>query len=124
LAVPKDPKDGTLVEGRPLAGDEWADATTEAIRQNDVEVRVEAVKIGRLPDKGATSFFLVYLRLCNVASGQPIPLGGFTPDTQRPTLADDAGSPFAFQEYRVRKVARVVTYAVPGSETIELSQNQ
>ena len=94
--VPRDP-------GKPMAADESVDAASEAIRQGDVVMRVESVKVDPLPAKGATSYLLVHLRLSNVNSSLGIPFAGFSNDKHKPVLTDDKGKSYAFVEPWRRK---------------------
>jgi len=98
------PRDQTGVEETPLAAGDWVDATTEAIRQDDLLIRVEKTWSGPLEDKGPTSYLLVYFRLVNHGSGQSIPFEGFGTDKHRPVLTDDLGHSYPFLEQRPRKL--------------------
>jgi hypothetical protein len=114
------PRDKTQEEGQPLGADDWADASTEAIRQDDVLVRVESVKVGPVADKGTDSRLLVHLRLANVGQGKPIPFEGFG-GKHEPKLTDESGGSFAFQEQRLRKPARgAPVFEASGPRTVEV----
>jgi hypothetical protein len=96
------PRNEPLEEGRPLEA-EPANAETEGIRQDDVFVRLESVKVGRLASKGPGAYFLVHFRLTGVGSGEAIKFEGFAADNNRPVLVDDAGRSFGFVAQEKRK---------------------
>jgi hypothetical protein len=116
-AVPRtDPDQQVLMardqsrEDRVLVDGQWADAADDAIRQDDLLLRVQSVQVGPQPEdrakRPAARFLLVHLRLLNVGHERTIQLAGFAEDTHRPTLTDDRGRPLAFLEQRYRKPAR------------------
>jgi hypothetical protein len=97
------PRDEPLEDGKPLSGD-GANAETEGIRQDDVFVRLESIKIGRVPKRGPGSYFLVHFRLTGVGSGETIKFEGFSAEAHRPVLTGDGGKSYAFVEQQKRKV--------------------
>ncbi len=98
------PHNRPLEEGKPMGEDDWADAATEAIRQEDLLVRVESVKVGALPGQGGECL-LIHLRLGNCRK-DIIPLEGFSPSGHAPKLSDDAGGSYTLREVRRRRPAR------------------
>jgi hypothetical protein len=114
------PRDRTQEEGQPLTEDDWSDAATDALRQDNLLVRVESVKAGQLADKGTGSYLLVHLRLANVGQGEPIPFEGFGSQHQ-PKLTGDGGAALAFQEQRLRKPARgALVFEATGPRVVEV----
>jgi putative heme-binding domain-containing protein len=93
----------TRGEGRPLQADEWVDAIKEGIRQDDLFIQLQSIKTDRLPDKGATTFLLVNLRLDQMRDGRAIKYERFANDKHQPKLTDDSGREYAFLGERVRK---------------------
>jgi putative heme-binding domain-containing protein len=108
--VQEDPNQQMLVpveipfdSGRPLANSEWVDAGREGIRQQDLFVRLETVKIGQLPDKGAASFLMVQFRLSQIRPDKKASFKGFAPDKFAPVLTDAGGKAYKFLFHRARK---------------------
>ncbi len=104
------PRDVPLDKGRRPSADDWADAVTEAIRQDDLFVRVESVKSGPRPGKAVPasadgSCLMVYLRLLNCKHERTISVEGFK-DTHQPVLTDDTGHSYAFLGQRRRRPAK------------------
>jgi hypothetical protein len=99
------PRDRAADEGRPLGEGDSADASSEAIRQERVLIRIESVKIGRVGGKGPDCL-LVHMRLVTESQGQGVPFEGFASAQHQPTLTDETGQSFSFQEQRVRKQAK------------------
>jgi hypothetical protein len=127
--TPSDPNQQVLIprdyprdEGRPVSAEEWVDAATEAIRQNDLFIRVDSVEADRLPDKGDTRYLLVHLRLSNSGQGRTIALAGFSRDQHVPVLRDDSGHAYPFLEQRRgRKIIKgPVVYEVPDAKTLRV----
>jgi hypothetical protein len=100
------PRDNSKDAGRLLKQDEWADAATEAVRQDQIFIRIESAKIGPVAGKGTGSNLLIHLRLVNMGQGDAISFEGFTGDQHTPVLKDDSGQSYLLQEHRVRKQAR------------------
>jgi hypothetical protein len=98
-------RDEPREQGRPLTPDDWTDAVKNAIRQNDVVIRVESVEAGPLLDKGDKSYLKIHLRLANVGYERYIPFEGFARDKHAPVLTDDSGHSYPFLEQRWRKRA-------------------
>ena len=127
--VKRDPDTQMLVsrgdpngKGTPLASGEWANAKTDAIRQDDVLLRVDSVKLAKLPNKGAV--LLLRWRLTNLGNEQPIAFEGFAIDKHRPTLTDDTGRSYAFLEQRSRVPAQgVPVFEVSAPTTVQLKPN-
>ncbi len=93
-----------LEEGKPMGAEDWADAEAEAVRQGDVLVRVESVKVGPISGKGDTPYLQVVLRVTNCKPERTFTVEGFSKD--QPTLTDDAGHLCAFVEQRPRRQSR------------------
>jgi len=127
--APSDPNQQVLVprdyprdEGKPLSPEEWVDAATEAIRQDELFVRVDSVQSDRLPDKGDTRYLLVHLRLSNSGQGRSIAFAGFSKNHHVPVLMDDSGHAYPFVEQRRgRKIINgPVVYEVPDAKVVQL----
>lgn len=114
-------RDMALEEGKRASADDWADALTHAIRQEDLLVRVESVKIGTLPGKGDTSYFLIHLRLANCKQLQTITVDGFQSEPNRPTLTSESGRSHAFVEQRLRKRAKGPAVFEASARAVDLS---
>jgi hypothetical protein len=98
------PRDNSSAAGRTLNPDEWADAATEAIRQEQMLIRIESVKMGSSAGKGSN--LLIHLRLVNMGHGDAIPFETFAGGKHDVVLKDDSGQTFTLQEHRVRKPSR------------------
>lgn len=92
---PRDP-------GQPLAESDWADAGKEAIRQDDLLMRVDSAKSGRLPEKGLTPYLLVNFKLTQIRPERNNAFSGFQGVQQRPVLKDESGHTYAFVGFRPR----------------------
>lgn len=114
------PRDQLRDAGRSAAPDEGADALTEAIRQHDVIIRVESVKLGTLPDKGRGSYLLIHLGLAN-SGGEAITIQGFGRDKHTPALTDQSGRAFAFLDQRQRIPAKGAPVFAAATGGIELA---
>jgi hypothetical protein len=91
------------LEGKPLSAEDWVDASTEAIRQDDVGIRVESVSAGELPEVGPKSYLQVHLRLLNFGQNRLIKVEGFDTDRNKPLLTDDSGRSYPLLEVWPRK---------------------
>jgi hypothetical protein len=100
------PRDQPRLEGKPLSPDDWVDAVQDAIRQDDVFIRLESVQIDQLADKGENKYLQVHLRLGNSGHERTIVVTGFSPDKDQPVLTDESGKPYPFLEQRLRKRPR------------------
>jgi hypothetical protein len=94
-----------LTEGRRLSAEDWAEAHTDAVRQGDVVIRVESVKVGPLPGLPDPDYLQVHLRVAICRRERTITVEGFGGDRQ-PALTDDAGHSYTFREARPRRQAR------------------
>ena len=92
-------------KGRPLAEDEWVDASKAGIRQDDLFIRIESVKIGRLPERGAKSYLLINYRVNQFRPGRKMAYQRYLPGESEPVLTDDSGRSYAFVFDRIRKTA-------------------
>jgi hypothetical protein len=90
-------------EGDLLADKDWVDARKEAIRQDEVLVRVESFQVDRRAAGGDNTQILVHLRVANAGHGKPITFTGFSEERKRPVLKDDSGHGYPFVEQRRRK---------------------
>jgi hypothetical protein len=97
-------------EGKPLGEGEGAEASTDAIRQGDLLLRVQAVQVGRLPEQEASpspaKHLLIRLRLNNLGHERTISFEGFSNGKHRPIITNDRGRSLAFRDQRHRKRAR------------------
>jgi hypothetical protein len=100
------PRNNSMDAGRSLKQDEWADAATEAIRQDQILIRIESARIGPVANKGTGSNLLIHLRLVNLGQGNAVTFEGFTGEQHAPVLKDDSGQSYSLQEHRLRKQAR------------------
>lgn len=91
------PRDKPQQEGKPVAPEDWIDASTEALRQDDVVVRVESVFAGDLAEMGG-NYLQVHLRLTNSGQVRTIKFEGFGTDKHKPILSDDSGRSYSFVE--------------------------
>lgn len=98
------PRDKMQQEGKPLTAADWVDGASEAIRQDDMIFRVEAVQSGELPDLGTGTFLQVHCRLINSGQALPIAFGGFSNEKNKPVLSDENGRSYPFLGQRLRKV--------------------
>jgi hypothetical protein len=90
-------------KGRPLAPEEWADASMQVIRQADVFVRILAVQTGPIKERGPKALLLIQFRLACTGNEGPIVFEGFGREHQ-PSLKDAGGQSRAFLEQRKRKL--------------------
>jgi hypothetical protein len=92
-----------------LTADGWADARTEAIRQDDLLVRVVSLKVGVAPGQEKSSApgknLLVHLQLVNLGHEKRIELEGFSSDKHRPGLSGEDGQSCSFLEQRTGRFA-------------------
>ena len=95
--------DRPMEPGKPVADGAWADPATEGIRQDDLLICVDAVKAGRLPEKGASTYLLVNMRLTQIRHERKNTFQGFANDKHRPVLTDPSGRSYAFLGHRSRK---------------------
>jgi len=96
------PRTELRAKGSPLTPDTWADADTQAIRQDDLAVWVQSVVAGRLPDKPAKPYLLVNLRLSQLRTDRDITVSALTGE-QSPVLTDAAGATWPLVEQRPRR---------------------
>jgi hypothetical protein len=87
-----------LGEGKPISAEDCADAYTEAIRQEDVVVSVESVRIGSVPGRSG-NFLIVFVRLANRGE-RILPVEPFDQQDHQPKLTDDSGQAVLFVEPR------------------------
>ena len=97
------PVERPMDAGKPLSDSDWADAATEGIRQEDMFIRVDSTKAGRLPEKGEASYLLVNFRLTQIRVERQNTFQGFASETHRPILTDANGRSYAFLGHRARK---------------------
>ena len=90
-------------KGRPLAEQEWVDIAKEGIRQDDLFIRIESAKTGRLPERGTASFLLVHFRIDAARQGRKITYQRYLPGQNEPKLTDNSGRSYAFLGDRIRK---------------------
>jgi hypothetical protein len=109
--LPPDPNEMEIVDrdwpkkkGRAPEPNEWADATREAFKQDDVLVRIDSMKTGPLPDRGG-KFVLVHWRLGHPGHGVGLKFYGFTQEKPA-VLTDEAGNSYPFVEQRLRNLLK------------------
>jgi hypothetical protein len=96
------PRDQPQHKGKPLADGEVVDGRSEAIRQDDVVLRLESVTIGPLAGKGEKWYVQVHCRVLNAGQSKIVTFQGFGPGTNHPVLTDAAGRSYRFLEHRPR----------------------
>ena len=105
----------------PLSANDWANAVTDVIRQDDVRISILSVAVGQLPNKGMTPFVLIRFRLTNEGNERTIPFEGFSVENHLPTLTDETGRKYAFVEQRPRKpAAGPPIYEVAPAKVVDL----
>ena len=90
--------------GKPQLGDVWAAAEKEAVREDDVLLRLDSVAIGKIPERGAGDFLLIHLRIASAGNERKIHFNGFSTAKNQPILKDVAGRSYRFLEQRPRKL--------------------
>jgi hypothetical protein len=100
LVVISTDKDDDL--GRPLTPEDWVDAAGQAIRQDDVGLRIMSVQRASLNESNTKGpqFLLIQIRLANSGVEGPIAFEGFRKDKHQPTLKDETERYYVFQEQR------------------------
>lgn len=114
------PRNKPMEKGRPLSTGETVDAATDALRQDDVVVFIDSVKIGQVSGMGSAQYLSVQFRVVNTGQGQSISLEGFA--EHRPVLSDSAGRSFAFVEQRLKQIKdrKVVFVDWEGRRAVEI----
>jgi putative heme-binding domain-containing protein len=92
-----------LEGSRPAKDGECVDAATEGYIQDDLFIRVEEARAGRLPDEGTKQFLLVRFRVNQIHQDAPRAYERFVRGRTEPVLTDDTGQSYAFVVDRVRK---------------------
>jgi hypothetical protein len=95
------PRDAPRDPGKVLTAEDWVDAATEAIRQDDLLLSVESVRVGNLPDRGPAAFVLVHIQFANIGP-TTVHFQGFDREKNLPVLADTSGSEYVFVDQRQR----------------------
>jgi hypothetical protein len=111
------PYDDPLAPGRQPVDDEWADAASEAVRQNDALVRLQSVKIGPLKGRGSRKYLLVHFRLANCGREQIIKFDGFVNNAHRLVLTSESGQAYPLLEQRKRKPTKAPAVFEESSES-------
>lgn len=96
------PRDQPRGKGKPLAANTWADTDKEAIRQDDLLIWVDSVVAGRLPEKPATPYLIIDLKLSQIRTEREITVAPLT-GKNLPVLTDAAGRAAALIEQRPRQ---------------------
>ena len=109
------PRDRLFDAGRPLGPDDWVDAAAEAVRQHDLTVRVESLRVGPRAEDDPTPRVLIHLRLASVGHESAIPFEGF--GRHPPALADESGRTYPFREERLASRRRVPRFSPPPGPT-------
>lgn len=89
--------------GTPLTADSWADADREMIRQDDLLIWVQSAVAGRLPDKPAKPYLLVYFKMSQIRTEHDVALSALV-GAHSPVLTDAAGIPWPLVEQRPRRL--------------------
>jgi putative heme-binding domain-containing protein len=97
------PREDALKEGKPLTGDDWANAVAEAIRQDDLVIQIEGVRMGQLPERGSESFLLVHFVMTQFKHDRTVKFERYTSTGVTPRLTDETGRSYRFIGERVRK---------------------
>jgi len=97
------PRTQPRAPGKPLTADDWANATSDAIRQGKVLVRIESVKSGA---RGGISCLQIHLQIANLGD-DVISIAGFGGaglggDKNTPALTDASGRSLAFLKRQKR----------------------
>lgn len=96
------PRTDVRAKGRPLTPDTWADADTEAIRQDDLLIWVHSVVAGRLPDKPAKPYLIINFKMSQLRTDRDIAVSALT-GKRSPVLTDAAGANWTLVEQRPRR---------------------
>ena len=92
--------------GRPMAEDEYCDVMMDAVRQDEIVIRVEYLRNLPLPDKGPELYALIHLQFTHIGSANKVPISWSDKD-KKPALMDESGRSYAFIEQRSRKEMKV-----------------
>jgi hypothetical protein len=120
FAVPEPDRDQQLAVSRDnkavvkeLAGEDWVDAETNAVRQGDVLVRVEGAAVDWLPGSDRP-VLLVTLHVANVGPLRPVPYDGQGGGQHPAVLRDGRGTELARRDLgsQARKAGQVHTVSV------------
>jgi hypothetical protein len=98
------PRELVRDKGRPLAAEDWTDAVSEAIRQEDIVLRVESADNGQVSGRDDRTVN-IHIRLSNLGA-QTIAFAGFAGDKHPLVLSDDGGRTYRFVEQRPKTPAR------------------
>jgi hypothetical protein len=96
-------RDWPMKKGRTPTADDWADAVNEAVRQQDVLVRLDSVSVAALGNQSAKKYLLIHYRLGNPGHGMGLKYAGFG-HAAPPLLTDEAGRSYPFIEQRRRNL--------------------
>lgn len=96
------PRTDVRATGRPLTPDTWADADTEAIRQDDLLIWLHSVVAGRLPEKPTKPYLLVNFKMSQLRTDRDITVSPLT-GNQSPVLTDATGATWTLVEQRPRR---------------------
>jgi len=92
--------DAPLDVGKALGKDEWVDAASEGIRQDDVFIRVKAAKAGDVAGQGSAARLLVHVEVRQVRPSTTLSFVGFAKgkgnSKHAPVLTDSTGRAYAF----------------------------
>jgi len=90
------PRPQPFSAGRLLTADDWVDASKDAIRQDNVAVRIESVKSG---SRGGTPCLQIHLLIINGRT-EVLKIAGFS--EHKPVLTDGSGRSFALLKSQKR----------------------
>ncbi len=127
---PPDPNRLTVIprgqpnaEGKPLAPEDWVDASREVIRQREMLIRLPSVKTGALMSKtgdvSGPAYLLIRLSFYNTSHSDTITIHHFDNEKHKPVLTDDSGHSYPFIEQRPRYLrAGGSVVFLPSNETV------
>jgi putative heme-binding domain-containing protein len=99
-------------EERELADDEWVDAATEVILQNDMMIEVKAAQVNRLPERRATRVVFVHLLVSQYRPGRAMPELSFGKGKPEPVLTDDSGQSYRFLGHRTKRASTMIRRSI------------
>ncbi len=95
--------DNSRDPGKPMPPDGWVDADKEALRQDDLYIRLEPAIADKLPERGATTYLLINFRLSQIRPERDVVFLGLRKGEHPPVLKDDQGKAYAYFGHRPRR---------------------
>jgi hypothetical protein len=102
VIVPRD--EALTANSRPYSAEEGADALTDAIRQDDVVVRIESVSMGPVAERGGQEFMLIHMRIGSCGKERRVVTESLLAEKHKAVLKDNLGRSYALLEQRPRKL--------------------